>query len=170
MQYMRYCAYQCKYMRYCAYQCKYMRYCAYQCKYMRYCAYQCKYMRYCAYQCKYMRYCAYQCITCIIASVQDWKNVQAVIGKTGKMSLKRRIQDLDVNTLNENTVLRTKSLLKDIKLEDIVIISAGAATFYNWVRSGPPEGINECVVLSLIIEFRSCTWGRQWCGIFNSYL
>ncbi|WAR15075.1 HIL-like protein [Mya arenaria] len=63
---------------------------------------------------------------------KDWKNVQAVIGKTGKMSLKRRIQELDVNKLKAETVMRTKALLRDIKLEDIVIISAGAATFYNW--------------------------------------
>lgn len=60
--------------------------------------------------------------------------MQALIGKTGKMSLKRRIQELDVNKLKEQTVLRAKALLKDIKLEDVVIISAGAATFYTWVR------------------------------------
>lgn len=63
---------------------------------------------------------------------EDWKNVQALIGKTGKMSLKRRIQELEVSKLKEDTVLRTKALLKDINLEDIVVISAGAATFYSW--------------------------------------
>ncbi|XP_052211940.1 lim and transglutaminase domain protein ltd-1-like [Dreissena polymorpha] len=65
-------------------------------------------------------------------STKDWKNVQAVIGKTGKMSLKRRIQELDVNKLTADMVMRTKALLRDIRLEDIVIISAGAATFFNW--------------------------------------
>jgi len=49
------------------------------------------------------------------------------------MSLKRRIQELDVNKLTEKTVKRTKALLSNIKLEDVVIISAGAATFYTWV-------------------------------------
>ncbi|XP_053379649.1 lim and transglutaminase domain protein ltd-1-like isoform X2 [Mercenaria mercenaria] len=63
---------------------------------------------------------------------KDWRNVQALIGKTGKVSLKRRIQELDVNKLKEDTVSRTKALLKNINIEDIVIISAGAATFYSW--------------------------------------
>lgn len=64
---------------------------------------------------------------------KDWKNVQALIGKTGKQSLKRRIQLLDVNKLKDETVKSAKDLLNDIKLEDVVIISAGAATFYSWV-------------------------------------
>lgn len=63
---------------------------------------------------------------------RDWKNVQALIGKTGKQSLKRRIQVLDVNKLKEDTVKNAKELLKDIRLEDVVTISAGAATFYSW--------------------------------------
>ena len=68
-----------------------------------------------------------------ISILKDWKNVQALIGKTGKQSLKRRIQILDVNKLKEETVKKAKELLKDIKLEDVVTISAGAATFYSWV-------------------------------------
>jgi hypothetical protein len=60
--------------------------------------------------------------------------VQALIGKTGKVSLKRRIQEIDLNKLKADTVNRTKALLKDIRMEDIVIVSAGAATFYSWVR------------------------------------
>lgn len=63
---------------------------------------------------------------------EDWKHVLTLIGKTGKVSLKRRIQELDVNKLKADTVNRTKALLKELQLEDIVIISAGAATFYQW--------------------------------------
>ena len=66
--------------------------------------------------------------------MQDWKNVQALIGKIGKESLKRRIQVLNVNKLKEDTVNRAKRLLEDIRLEDVVVISAGAATFYSWVN------------------------------------
>ncbi|KAL4221274.1 hypothetical protein ACF0H5_019537 [Mactra antiquata] len=69
---------------------------------------------------------------------EDWKNVQALVGKTGKLSLKRRIQELNVNKLKDDQVQRTKAMLKDIRLEDIVVISAGAATFFGW-SSGMAE-------------------------------
>ena len=59
--------------------------------------------------------------------------VKALIGQMGKESLKRRIQKANVNKLKEETVNSAKKLLKDIRLEDVVVISAGAATFYSWV-------------------------------------
>ena len=40
-----------------------------------------------------------------------------------------------MNKLKEETVKNAKELLKDIRLEDVVTISAGAATFYSWVST-----------------------------------
>lgn len=71
---------------------------------------------------------------------KEWKNVQMLIGKTGKQSLKRRIQEVDVNRLTHDTLKKAKNMLKDIKLEDIVIISCGAATFYSWSLGIVEEG------------------------------
>lgn len=42
---------------------------------------------------------------------------------------------IDVTKLAEDKVSRAKALLKDLELEDIVVISAGAATFFQWVKN-----------------------------------
>ena len=79
-----------------------------------------------------------------------------------------------MNKLKEETVKNAKELLKDIRLEDVVTISAGAATFYSWVSTmdfnqfvanvlfHPYEsafnfrGIRCFVSLSLHISMKSC--------------
>ncbi|XP_061198056.1 uncharacterized protein LOC133206139 isoform X2 [Saccostrea echinata] len=65
---------------------------------------------------------------------RDWKNVQAILGKTGRASLKRKINMFDINHCKLDIALGAQKLLGDMKLEDIVNQSCGAATFYEWVH------------------------------------
>lgn len=63
-----------------------------------------------------------------------WKNVQALLGKTGKEGLKRMVTSLDplhVDMTRANFAF--EKYLKETDLEAIRDISAGAATFYVWV-------------------------------------
>ncbi|OWF45838.1 Kyphoscoliosis peptidase [Mizuhopecten yessoensis] len=64
---------------------------------------------------------------------KQWKNVQAIIGRTGKESLKRRINEFDINTLPLDVALGAKKMIGKTDLADIKTTSQGAATFYVWV-------------------------------------
>lgn len=60
--------------------------------------------------------------------------MQALVGKTGKESLKRRCLELKSDALKLGVVKRGKTLLGSFELDDVRDISAGAATFFVWVR------------------------------------
>ncbi|KAK3581411.1 hypothetical protein CHS0354_016272 [Potamilus streckersoni] len=62
-----------------------------------------------------------------------WKNIQAIIGRTGKESLKRKIQELDMNKLGFDIALGAKKLMRGLELDKVVQQSAGAATFHAWM-------------------------------------
>ncbi|XP_033763426.1 kyphoscoliosis peptidase-like [Pecten maximus] len=64
---------------------------------------------------------------------KQWKNVQAIIGRTGKESLKRRINEFDINQMDLDIALGAKKMIGKTDLADIKITSLGAATFYVWV-------------------------------------
>ena len=65
---------------------------------------------------------------------QEWREVQTLIGKTGKESLKRRVSEFDVDKLQLSLASRVKDLLSSYKLNEIRDTSHGVATFYVWVR------------------------------------
>lgn len=68
-------------------------------------------------------------------SLQIWKNVQALVGKTGKDGLKRRCLEYDPDKMLMPTASRAKELLSKYGLDDVRDVSAGAATFYVWVST-----------------------------------
>lgn len=59
--------------------------------------------------------------------------MQARLGKSGTHSLKRRIQNHDVNTMQSEWIDEASELLKDVDLAEMGKISDGAAVFYSWV-------------------------------------
>ena len=65
--------------------------------------------------------------------LQDWKTVQALVGKTGKEGLKRRCLECVPEKINKDASNRAKELFHSFGLEDVRDVSAGAATFYVWV-------------------------------------
>ena len=69
----------------------------------------------------------------IMFCLQDWKTVQALVGKTGKEGLKRRCLELDAKKLSTKIAKRAQKLLEKYELDEIRDISAGAATFFVWV-------------------------------------
>ena len=65
---------------------------------------------------------------------QDWKYIQALLGRTGKEGLKRQCTTLDATTIVQTaTNLADKKYLSKHDLETVTDISAGAATFFVWV-------------------------------------
>ncbi|XP_074641536.1 uncharacterized protein LOC141899249 isoform X2 [Tubulanus polymorphus] len=64
-----------------------------------------------------------------------WKAVQALVGKTGKESLKRRCLGLDASKLDINIARKAKMYFTQFDLEQVRDVSAGAATFYVWGTS-----------------------------------
>lgn len=64
---------------------------------------------------------------------KKWSNVQILLTKTGRESLKRRISQLQVTDVDNATAKKALNQMGDIDLEMIRDVSAGAATFYVWV-------------------------------------
>ncbi|XP_062587909.1 uncharacterized protein LOC134249590 isoform X2 [Saccostrea cucullata] len=65
---------------------------------------------------------------------EDWKNVQIALGKMGKESIKRKIQELKVDDIPLDVALGARDLIRDFTLDQVRMVSAGGATFYIWVR------------------------------------
>ena len=64
----------------------------------------------------------------------NWKNMQALLGKTGKEGLKRQVTTLDpLKVEMSNAVYANNKYLNALDLETIRDVSAGAATFFVWV-------------------------------------
>ncbi|XP_060583766.1 trichohyalin-like isoform X2 [Ruditapes philippinarum] len=61
---------------------------------------------------------------------KDWKNVQALVGKTGKEGLKRRCLECNAAKISTAAASRAKELLDKQELDEVRDVSAGAATFY----------------------------------------
>ncbi|XP_056020296.1 trichohyalin-like isoform X1 [Ostrea edulis] len=64
-----------------------------------------------------------------------WKSVQALVGKTGKESLKRRCIECKPENIPLAPAKRAKALLGGFDLEEVRDVSAGAATFYVWASA-----------------------------------
>lgn len=64
-----------------------------------------------------------------------WKSVQALVGKTGKESLKRRCIECKPEKIPLAPAKRAKALLEEFDLEEVRDVSAGAATFYVWASA-----------------------------------
>jgi len=56
------------------------------------------------------------------------------LGKTGREGLKRRISQCKVTDITRDVANRARNIMGDVNLEDVRDISAGAATFFVWVR------------------------------------
>lgn len=61
--------------------------------------------------------------------------MQALIGKTGKEGLKRRVMEADPNKVSPETAKKVKGILSAFDLEQVRDVSAGAAVFFAWVSS-----------------------------------
>jgi len=68
------------------------------------------------------------------SKTQKWTSIQTLLGKTGKEGLKRRIGQIKITDIDNTIAKRASALLSDVDLEFIRDISAGAATFYVWVK------------------------------------
>jgi hypothetical protein len=67
--------------------------------------------------------------------LKNWKNIQALLGKTGMEGLKRQVTTLDPVKVSDSVADYTETqYLKQHQLDTIRDVSAGAATFYAWVR------------------------------------
>ncbi|KAK3582815.1 hypothetical protein CHS0354_035754 [Potamilus streckersoni] len=63
---------------------------------------------------------------------KNWNNVKALISKTGKISLKRRVTEFNIESLQLDVALGSKQILKGIQFETVCVTSSGAAAFFNW--------------------------------------
>ncbi|XP_067679332.1 trichohyalin-like [Haliotis asinina] len=73
---------------------------------------------------------------------KDWKAVQALVGKTGKESLKRQCVQTEAAKIPLATAKRAKTLLDKFELDEVRDVSAGAATFYVWAITMIEEALD----------------------------
>lgn len=66
--------------------------------------------------------------------VKVWKNCQAILGKTGRESVMRKISQFDPKDCFLDVALAARKAIEPYSLEVIRDVSAGAATFYVWSK------------------------------------
>ncbi|XP_035828905.1 hillarin-like [Aplysia californica] len=66
--------------------------------------------------------------------LSDWLKLQAIIGKTGRDSIKKRCEELNLDDVPLDIALGARHLLKDYTLDQCRMVSSGAATFYVWAK------------------------------------
>ena len=66
---------------------------------------------------------------------KDWRSIQALVGKLGKNSLKQRIGRFSPDSISAEIAQKAKIYIEPFNLEEIREVSAGAATFFVWVRN-----------------------------------
>ncbi|XP_078601804.1 uncharacterized protein LOC144876434 [Branchiostoma floridae x Branchiostoma japonicum] len=64
---------------------------------------------------------------------KEWKSLQALMGRTGKESLKRLVKKFQPNDVPPGKVHAAKAELKGLTKQDVHGVSSGAATFFVWV-------------------------------------
>lgn len=72
-----------------------------------------------------------------ISSLKTWKDVKKFIGKTGKLSLKRRIAEFVLANLGDGqqaSVLEARRLISQVHVARMREISLGTAAFYGWSK------------------------------------
>ncbi|XP_046362001.2 uncharacterized protein LOC124139065 isoform X2 [Haliotis rufescens] len=69
-----------------------------------------------------------------VEETKEWIKVQNILSRTGKESLKRRVEKFDINKLEPDIAMGAKVILKDLTLNQVRVVSAGAATFYVWTK------------------------------------
>ena len=68
-----------------------------------------------------------------MGKLQDWTPIKVMLGKTGKLSIKRRILEHSLETVTESVWRLAKSEMKKIEHVDAISKkSAGAAVFFAW--------------------------------------
>ncbi|XP_019621801.1 PREDICTED: LOW QUALITY PROTEIN: uncharacterized protein LOC109468031 [Branchiostoma belcheri] len=68
------------------------------------------------------------------SDISDWKSLQALMGKTGQDSLKRRVQLCEQSAITMDKAMKAKLLLEGLDQDVVRDVSAGAAAFYIWVK------------------------------------
>ncbi|XP_053398594.1 uncharacterized protein LOC123558094 isoform X2 [Mercenaria mercenaria] len=81
--------------------------------------------------------------------VRNWRTCQALVGKTGRESLMRRISSFDPNKCSLAVAKTANRMIEDYSMSQIRDVSAGAATFFGWsqgmieqIESTSGSGIN----------------------------
>ncbi|KAI0210927.1 hypothetical protein LSAT2_004268, partial [Lamellibrachia satsuma] len=77
--------------------------------------------------------------------VEVWKNISALMGKTGRMSIKRRISEFDVDKLHIDTARRARCILAKYDILALKEFSRVALPFFCWTKGMIGEAMTRYV-------------------------
>ena len=69
--------------------------------------------------------------------LKEWKNTRGLIGKMGKQSLKRKIQEFTIASareLNPKVIKQAKKINGQVDVARVTAVSPAAATFFAWCK------------------------------------
>ncbi|XP_063688700.1 uncharacterized protein LOC134821829 isoform X1 [Bolinopsis microptera] len=78
--------------------------------------------------------------------VRDWFEIQVLLVKTGKLSLKRRIQEYNAGNLSTSSAKRAANIIGDIQSEELHSISKAAKVFYLWTSAVVEDRLAQDVI------------------------
>lgn len=65
--------------------------------------------------------------------IKQWPQMVVLMGKTGKESLKRRVQSFEPDSIAWDVAQACQDILAGMDTGSVADVSAGAAAFYIWV-------------------------------------
>nr|KAG5706574.1 hypothetical protein BaRGS_028745 [Batillaria attramentaria] len=72
--------------------------------------------------------------------LKKWENIQALLGKSGREGILRRISEFDKVHLEESRKQNVESKLSTCNRTEVCLASAGAGTFYDWSTGAIGKG------------------------------
>ena len=70
-----------------------------------------------------------------VLCMQDWRSVVIMMGKSGKMAFKRRIQERDPDSLNIEVAIRAYHMINQFTERDLEKINKCLVAIFRWVSS-----------------------------------
>ncbi|KAJ8320666.1 hypothetical protein KUTeg_002253 [Tegillarca granosa] len=70
---------------------------------------------------------------------RNWSEVQKILSGTVRASIIRKVSKFDMDKISPDVAQKAKGYISDITLDDVRLISAGAATFYVWIKGVTEE-------------------------------
>ena len=68
------------------------------------------------------------------SSLKDWSNIVILLNKTGKLSVKRRVQELKLETVKVETAQAAENQLLGLTSEEVYEANQAASLFFDWAE------------------------------------
>ena len=68
------------------------------------------------------------------SALKDWGNIVILLNKTGKLSVKRRVQELQLESVSEEVAEKARSQIMGLTSDEVYEANQAASLFFDWTE------------------------------------